>query len=242
MSTESASGYSRKNPFPATIATNRKLTGEGSNKDTRHLEINLSGSGLAYEVGDSLGVFPKNDTELVEGILKNQGFTGDEQVTNTDGKTVSLREALTKDFIVTEPSKQLLQVLPEKDSSSAFLRIFSIPDRKTISTTMLGAAMCWTYWRNSRRQNLPLRNWSRSCANFNLGSIPLPLRKKRWENLCTLRLLLSDTNPSAAAIFTAGSARHFWRSVRRAMEKYLSLCIPQSTLEFPKTPTHRPSW
>jgi sulfite reductase (NADPH) flavoprotein alpha-component len=130
MSTESASGYSRKNPFPATIAVNRKLTGEGSNKDTRHLEINLSGSGLAYEVGDSLGIFPKNDTELVEGILKNQGFTGDEQVTNPDGKSVSLREALTKDFIVTEPSKQLLQVLPEKDSSSAFLRDLLDPGSK----------------------------------------------------------------------------------------------------------------
>ncbi|HVJ57204.1 MAG TPA: sulfite reductase subunit alpha, partial [Terrimicrobiaceae bacterium] len=130
MSTESASGYSRKNPFPATIAVNRKLTGEGSNKDTRHLEINLSGSGLAYEVGDSLGIFPKNDTELVEGILKNQGFTGDEQVTNPDGKTVSLREALTKDFIITEPSKQLLQVLPEKDSSSAFLRDLLDPGSK----------------------------------------------------------------------------------------------------------------
>ena len=130
MSTESASGYSRKNPFPATIAVNRKLTGEGSNKDTRHLEINLFGSALGYEVGDSLGVFPKNDTELVEGILKNQGFTGDEQVTNPEGKAVTLREALTKDFIVTEPSKQLLQVLPEKDSSSAFLQDLLDPGSK----------------------------------------------------------------------------------------------------------------
>ena len=131
MSTESASGYSRKNPFPATLAVNRKLTREGSNKDTRHLEINISGSGLAYEVGDSLGVFPKNDIELVEGILKNQGFTGDEQVTNPDGKTVSLREALTKDFIVSEPAKQLLQVLPEKDSSSAFLMDLLDPGSKS---------------------------------------------------------------------------------------------------------------
>ena len=131
MSTESASGYSRKNPFPATLAINRKLTGDGSNKDTRHFEINLSGSGLAYEVGDSLGVFPKNDIELVEGILKNQGFTGDEQVTNPDGKTVSLREALTKDFIISEPAKQLLQVLPEKDSSSAFLTDLLDPGSKS---------------------------------------------------------------------------------------------------------------
>jgi sulfite reductase (NADPH) flavoprotein alpha-component len=130
MSTESATGYSRKNPFPATVAVNRKLTGEGSNKDTRHIEISLSGSGLAYEVGDSLGVFPRNDLELVEGILKNQGFAGDEQVTNPDGKTVSLREALTKDFIISEPAKQLLQVLPDKDSSSAFLKDLLDPGSK----------------------------------------------------------------------------------------------------------------
>ncbi|MGA7882806.1 MAG: sulfite reductase subunit alpha [Terrimicrobiaceae bacterium] len=131
MSTESASGYSRKNPFPATLSVNRKLTGEGSNKDTRHFEIALSGSSLAYEVGDSLGVFPKNDTELVEGILKNQGVSGDEQVTNPDGKTVSLREALTKDFIISEPAKQLLQALPEKDSSSAFLKDLLDPGSKS---------------------------------------------------------------------------------------------------------------
>jgi sulfite reductase (NADPH) flavoprotein alpha-component len=131
MSTESASGYSRKNPFPATLSVNRKLTGEGSNKDTRHFEIALSGSSLAYEVGDSLGVFPKNDTELVEGILKNQGVSGDEQVTNPDGKTVSLREALTKDFIISEPAKQLLQALPEKDSSSAFLQDLLDPGSKS---------------------------------------------------------------------------------------------------------------
>jgi sulfite reductase (NADPH) flavoprotein alpha-component len=131
MSTESASGYSRKNPFPATLAVNRKLTREGSNKDTRHLELTLSGSDLAYEVGDSLGVFPKNDSELVEGILKNQGFTGEEQVTSPDGKMVSLREALTKDYIISEPAKQLLQVLPDKDSSSAFLKDLLDPGSKS---------------------------------------------------------------------------------------------------------------
>jgi sulfite reductase (NADPH) flavoprotein alpha-component len=131
MSTESASGYSRKNPFPATLTVNRKLTGEGSNKETRHFEITLSGSALAYEVGDSLGVFPKNDTELVEGILKNQGFSGEEQVANPDGKIVSLREALTKDFIISEPAKQLLQALPEKDSSSAFLKDLLDPGSKS---------------------------------------------------------------------------------------------------------------
>ena len=52
------------------MSVTKKLTGEGSNKDTRHFEITLQGSGLQYEVGDSLGVFPTNNPELVELLLK----------------------------------------------------------------------------------------------------------------------------------------------------------------------------
>ena len=130
MSTESASGYSRKNPFPATLTVNRSLTGEGSNKDTRHFEITLAGSGLTYEVGDSLGVFASNDPELVDAILQNQGFSGEEQVPNPDGQVVSLRQALTQNYIITEPAKQILQALPEKDSSAAFLKDLLDPASK----------------------------------------------------------------------------------------------------------------
>ena len=75
------SGYSRKNPFPAKLSVNRKLTGEGSNKETRHFEIELNGSGLAYEVGDSLGVFASNNPTLVELVLKELGFSGEEMIT-----------------------------------------------------------------------------------------------------------------------------------------------------------------
>jgi len=112
----SESGFSRKNPFPAVLSVNQKLTGEGSNKDTRHFEISLAGSGLKYEVGDSLGVFPSNTSPLVDLVLKNLGFTGEEQVTTADGTPATLRAALTTSYILTEPSKQLLQAVSEKDS------------------------------------------------------------------------------------------------------------------------------
>ena len=45
---------------------NINLNGRGSNKETRHLELSLEGSGLTYEPGDSLGIYPENDPELVE--------------------------------------------------------------------------------------------------------------------------------------------------------------------------------
>ena len=68
--------YSRSNPFPATVVINRKLTGEGSAKDTRHIELSLRESGLSYEVGDSMTVYPANCPELVEEILRAKNFSG----------------------------------------------------------------------------------------------------------------------------------------------------------------------
>lgn len=114
-------GYSRKCPFPATLTANRLLTAEGSGRETRHFEISITGSGLKYEVGDSLGVVPSNPPELVELILGELGFSGTEDMTTTDGHMVSLREALLKHYIVTEPSKHLLQAIAQKDRSGEFL-------------------------------------------------------------------------------------------------------------------------
>lgn len=131
MSAVSTSAYSRKNPFPATLTTNRLLTLEGSEKDTRHLELSLAGSGLHYEVGDSLGVFPSNDPELVEEILRVLGFSGEEIVPTPDGENAPIRHALLKSYILTEPSKQLLQACAEKDSGAEFLRDMLDPDFKS---------------------------------------------------------------------------------------------------------------
>jgi sulfite reductase (NADPH) flavoprotein alpha-component len=121
MSSDSSSIYSRKNPFPATISVNRKLTGERSEKDTRHFEISLKGSDLSYEVGDSLGVFPENDPALVDAILARTGLDGSTPVTNHADAEVALRDALLKDYILTEPSKQLLQATAAQDPTATFI-------------------------------------------------------------------------------------------------------------------------
>ena len=85
--------YSRKKPFPARMLVNRKLTLEGSEKDTRHFELSLAGSGYIYECGDSLGVFPTNCPDLVEDIIRALHATGDEIVPGNDGAPKPLRAA-----------------------------------------------------------------------------------------------------------------------------------------------------
>lgn len=44
--------FSRTNPFQAKVLKNINLNGEGSSKETRHIELSLEGSGLAYVPGD----------------------------------------------------------------------------------------------------------------------------------------------------------------------------------------------
>ena len=130
MSADPAALYSRKNPFPAKLRTNRSLTGAGSAKDTRHFEIDLVGSGLAYEVGDSLGVFPTNNPALVEEMLGVLGFSGDEPVTDPNGKPLSIREALTRRYVITEKDKKLLAAIAEKDPTAAHFTPMVTPEGK----------------------------------------------------------------------------------------------------------------
>ncbi len=119
MSSDSVSAYSRKNPFPALHRVNRMLSGSGSGKETRHHEICLAGSGLAYEVGDSLGVFPSNNPALADEILSAAGLLGSAEVTGVDGQVKSLREFLIRDVVITTPGKEFLAAVVAKAGDSA---------------------------------------------------------------------------------------------------------------------------
>ena len=79
-----SSPYTRQNPFPGKLVVNRRLN-PGSQKDTRHLEVDLTGWGLSFEVGDSMAVYASNDPELVEEILHALGAKGDEMVPRPKG-------------------------------------------------------------------------------------------------------------------------------------------------------------
>ncbi|WP_100398104.1 assimilatory sulfite reductase (NADPH) flavoprotein subunit [Bacillus sp. FJAT-44742] len=100
--------YSRSNPFQAEVLENINLNGRGSNKETRHLELSLEGSGLVYEPGDSLGVYPVNDPALVNELLEELKWNPDETV-EVKGENLTLKEALTKNFEITVLSKPLLE-------------------------------------------------------------------------------------------------------------------------------------
>jgi len=123
------STYSRKNPFPARLTRARSLTGAGSGKETLHFEVSLAGSGLAYEVGDSLGVFPSNDRAEVDAVLAASGLNGDEAV---ESAGTNLREVLTRQVTLREPSRQLLAAILEKAPDAAELSELIDPEAKSV--------------------------------------------------------------------------------------------------------------
>ncbi|WP_420538274.1 assimilatory sulfite reductase (NADPH) flavoprotein subunit [Methylotuvimicrobium alcaliphilum] len=106
--TAALSPYSRKNPFSAVLLDDIVLNGRGSNKETHHYELSLEGSGLSYEPGDALGIYPRNAPELVEELLEIMHFNGDDAV-SSDGKARSLYEVLLYDYEITTLTRPMLQ-------------------------------------------------------------------------------------------------------------------------------------
>ncbi|HDG9807567.1 TPA: NADPH-dependent assimilatory sulfite reductase flavoprotein subunit [Raoultella planticola] len=103
-----SSPYTKEAPLTATLAVNQKITGRDSEKDVRHIEIDLADSGLRYQPGDALGVWYQNDPALVKELVEQLWLKGDEPVT-VDGKTLPLAEALEWHFELTVNTANIVE-------------------------------------------------------------------------------------------------------------------------------------
>lgn len=100
--------YSKSKPFLAQISENLRITGRGSSKDTRHIELALDGSGLSYSPGDALGVVPQNDPALVAELIELAGWSGSEPVAGRGG-ALELRQALQSEFEITALTPRFIE-------------------------------------------------------------------------------------------------------------------------------------
>lgn len=120
-------GFSKSRPFHSTVLVNRNLNGLGE-KQTHHIALSLDDSGLAYEVGDALGVYPVNPHAVVDEILANLPFKPAE-VPGPDGGDMPLREALLHHYDIGAINKTLVQKWQAR-SGSPFLRSLVAADDK----------------------------------------------------------------------------------------------------------------
>ncbi|CAM4003853.1 assimilatory sulfite reductase (NADPH) flavoprotein subunit [Saccharibacillus endophyticus] len=125
LSADPESEYSRSNPFRAEVLENLNLNGRGSARETRHLELSLEGSGLTYEPGDSLGVYPENHPRLVDEIIEEMGWNAEEQVATGKSSTAALREALHHYFEITVLTKPLIEQVAKLTDNERLLKLAS---------------------------------------------------------------------------------------------------------------------
>jgi sulfite reductase (NADPH) flavoprotein alpha-component len=100
-----------KQAFTGRHLVNLRLTGPGSQKDTRHHEIAIEGTPAEYLPGDALGAYAHNSPALVERIARAIGATGDEPVPDGSAGTLPLARALAEVYNLRTPSRRLFELL-----------------------------------------------------------------------------------------------------------------------------------
>jgi sulfite reductase (NADPH) flavoprotein alpha-component len=105
---ESEPAWTRSRPFSAEVLENLNLNGRGSDKETRLLKLSLEDSGLSFEPGDSLGIYPENRPDLVDQLIREMRWDGDQPV--PAGKAERpLRDALLKHYEITALTRPLVE-------------------------------------------------------------------------------------------------------------------------------------
>jgi len=130
-------GYNKKNPFGADILKNVNLNSADSERETYHIELSLDGSGLEYEVGDALGVYPENPPEIVEEILNNLPFKPTEEVPLPNGEDGTLKNALLYYYDIRSLNKVFLQEWQARSGSPYLRSLVEADDKKEFDD------FCW---------------------------------------------------------------------------------------------------
>jgi sulfite reductase (NADPH) flavoprotein alpha-component len=99
-------GRSRDNPVEATFVSRTRLNKPGSQKETWHIEFDLSECGLDYRVGDTFGLYPHNDPALADAVIAALAAPADFPI---GGRT--LREVLIDGVSLSPAPDMLFQLL-----------------------------------------------------------------------------------------------------------------------------------
>ncbi|EPL9569540.1 NADPH-dependent assimilatory sulfite reductase flavoprotein subunit [Providencia rettgeri] len=118
------SPYSKTAPLTASLLSNQKITSRDSQKDVRHIEIDLGDSGLRYQPGDALGVWFDNDPALVDELVALLWLKGDEDVF-IGTQRHSLRDALIYQLELTQNTPVIVEKYAQLSKDDALLSLVS---------------------------------------------------------------------------------------------------------------------
>ncbi|MER7476339.1 bifunctional nitrate reductase/sulfite reductase flavoprotein subunit alpha [Streptomyces sp. NPDC126510] len=123
-------GAASKPVTTARLVGNRLLSRAGAGKEVRRFTFDTSGTDLAYEAGDALGVRPVNAPSLVEEWLAVTGVDPEAAVTVDGAGEVPFGEALHRHLDITRITPDLLRFVAERARDKHELRRLLRPDNK----------------------------------------------------------------------------------------------------------------
>ena len=106
-------GQTRDRPALATLVDAHPLSRPGSEKDVRHVVLDLSATDVTYDAGDSLGVFARKNPQLVQAVLDRLGATGEEMVA-FDREALPIRQVLLSKVDIARPSDECMLFLASR--------------------------------------------------------------------------------------------------------------------------------
>lgn len=115
--------YDKKNPFPAEVIDNQLLSGDGSAKETIHLEFSLEGSGFEYQPGDVLAVIPRNAKDVVDAVLAATGLDANATVEVKNVGSKVLLDALSQDLDITGLSRKIVSAWQQISGSAELAQL-----------------------------------------------------------------------------------------------------------------------
>jgi sulfite reductase (NADPH) flavoprotein alpha-component len=121
-SAPAASAFNKRNPFTAPVIDNFVLTGRGSTKETRHIEIDIEGSGLTYKPGDALGIVAENEDAVIAELLDTLDLHGDTKVTIKD-EELPLADALRSKLEITAATPRFIEHWAEITEAAQLLEL-----------------------------------------------------------------------------------------------------------------------
>jgi sulfite reductase (NADPH) flavoprotein alpha-component len=129
--------WNRQRPFHAQVLASQRIVADDSIKDVRHIELSLEESGITYQPGDALGVWPTQSADLVRAVLATLSLDGDTSVTvNAESKPLS--EWLTHHRELTTITRPFLAAHAER-AGSAELRQLLEPDNRARLAELLAS-------------------------------------------------------------------------------------------------------
>lgn len=131
--------YGKKNPYVATLRRSLNLNGQGSAKETRHVEIDLGDSGIRYEAGDALAVKPLNNSRLVDELIRAAGFEPHELAPLPHGEDGPLFDALREHYDITTLSPAFVQACARLTKAPELQKL--VADETALSAYLEGRQM-----------------------------------------------------------------------------------------------------